>query len=271
MALTYVKGRPGCTTTALGLAALAPARSNAVLVECDPAGGDLIRRHQLAATPNLMDLTTAAQATTGAQDMFMQAGASVIQDVVLNDVVVPAVPAPPGGAHARAVLPALTAAGPAVLAQAGRLVVADCGRLDFGSPVWPLLRLADAVLVVVRARPDELAHLREAMGPLMEAAGGRLRILLAHGSLYPAAEVADILSTHTVAQVGGDWEAVRVLGPLPNDRRGAAVLGGWLMAGRRWRHLPLPRAHAQLWSDLTTTLPELAPADACLTGKGPTP
>jgi MinD-like ATPase involved in chromosome partitioning or flagellar assembly len=251
LAVTYVKGRPGATTTALGLAAVAPADAKAVMVECDPAGGDLMRRHRLAAVPSVVDLAATARGAAGARDVF----ASTVQVVVLRESGVSVVVAPAGGAQTRAALPELTGAGRAVLAPSDRLVVADCGRLAPGSPVWPLLRLADVVLVLARARADELAHLREHLGELLDAATGRLVVLLGHGGVYPAADVAEVLSTHVVEELARDPQAVTVLGPLPADRRSAAVLGGELLAGRRWRRLPLMRAYGRLWAGLDPLLP----------------
>ena len=64
LAVAYVKGRPGATTTALGLAAASPAELGVVTVECDPAGGNLAHRHQLAAMPSLVDLAATARGST---------------------------------------------------------------------------------------------------------------------------------------------------------------------------------------------------------------
>src|SRR5438874_10104141 len=58
----YLKSRSGSTTTALGLAAVLPASARAVVVECDPAGGDLTLRHGLrSASPGLVELATATR------------------------------------------------------------------------------------------------------------------------------------------------------------------------------------------------------------------
>ncbi|WP_433615349.1 hypothetical protein ACQP2P_11325 [Dactylosporangium sp. CA-139114] len=257
LAVTYVKGRPGATTSALGLAATAPSDVTPVVLECDPAGGDLMRRHGLAAVPSLVDLAAIARGSTAVRDIFTSTSQPAVQTLTVGDTVVPVVAAPAGGAQTRAALPELTNAGRPVLAPADRLVVADCGRLTPGSPVWPVLRLADVVLVLVRARADELAHLRELLCELLDAGTGRLVMLLAHGGVYPAADVAEVLSAHVVEELAGDARAVTVLGPLPTDRRGAAVLDGELLAGRRWRRLPLLRGYTRLWSDLGPLLPGL--------------
>lgn len=255
LAVTYVKGRPGVTTTALGLAAVAPATARPVVVEADPAGGDLMRRLELAATPSVVDLAAAARGAPSAETAFVAS-----QQTVRLGEFVPVVVAPAGGAQTRAALPLLTGTGRAVLTTPDRLVVADCGRLGPGSPVWPVLRLADVVLVMVRARTDELAHLREALSELVDIGAGRLVVLLAAGGAYPAADVAEVLTSHVVEDLARDPTVVGVLGPLPEDRKAAAVLGGELLAGKRWRRLPLMRAYADLLANLAPHL-SVAPAD----------
>jgi hypothetical protein len=137
-----------------------------------------------------------------------------------------------------------------VLAPPDRFVVADCGRLSTGSPAWPLLRLADGVVILARARTDELAHLRETLGELLDAGTGQLLVLLAHGGIYSASDVASVLSRHVAEELAHHPQAVTVLGPLPTDDRGAAVLNGELLAGRRWLRLPLMAAYARVWSDV---------------------
>ena len=259
------KGRPGVTTTALALAALAPAEARAVLVECDPAGGDLMRRHGLAAKPSVVDLAAAARTTVPAsaarnapaapEDPF----ATTTQRVLLRDRAVNVVVAPAGGAQTRAALPELTRTGQATLNPPDRLIVADCGRLDVPSPCRPLLDLADVVMVLVRARADEIAHLREHLADLIDHAAGRLLVVLAPGGQYSAAEVDDVLTGVVVEELARDERALRVTGPLPADRRAAAVLGGELVAGRRWHRLPLLVAAGQLLDEL---LPRLATTTA---------
>jgi hypothetical protein len=246
IAVTYAKGRPGATTTALGLAAVAPAQARAVVVECDAAGGDLLRRHRLAARPSVVDFAAAARGATNADEVFT-AGTQALS---IGDATVPVMVAPAGGAQTRAALPELSGAGRRVLTTPDRLVLADCGRLEAVSPVWPLLHLADVAVVLARARADELAHVREHLGGLLDAEPGRLIVLLAPGGVYAAADVTDVLRTYVAEELARDPDAVTVLGPLPYDRKAAAVLGGELLAGRQWRRLPLLCALDRLLADL---------------------
>src|SRR5438045_9277546 len=58
----YVKSRSGSTTMAVGLGVVLPDSARAVVVECDPAGGDLTLRHGLrSASPGLVELATATR------------------------------------------------------------------------------------------------------------------------------------------------------------------------------------------------------------------
>jgi hypothetical protein len=124
-------------------------------------------------------------------------------------------------------------------------VIADCGRLDFSSAAWPLVGMADAVLVLIRGRLDELAHLREHVDEIVRAAGDRLAVLTVSGGVYGAEEIAAVLS--------GDGDQIAVCGPLPYDERTAVVLEGSRRAGRRWHRRPLMKALQQVAAGLPVT------------------
>jgi hypothetical protein len=125
--------------------------------------------------------------------------------------------------------------------------------------------MSDVVLVLARARADELAHLRERLGDLLDVAAGRLALVLAPGGLYSPADVADVLGTYLVEELARDRDELSVHEPLPHDRRAAAVLDGDLIAGRRWRRLPLMVALHRLAGELAPRL-TIAPG----TETGPT-
>jgi hypothetical protein len=251
LAVTYVKGRAGATTTALGLAVAAPVEVRPVVVECDPAGGDLMLRHRLAARPSVVDLAAAARGpAAGVGDAF-PAG---MQQLRISDRRVDVVVAPAGGAQTRAALPELTRPGQATLTPPDRLVVADCGRLDPASPARPVLAVADVVVALAAARADSLAHLREQLADLVDLVSGRLVVLLTPGGGYSAAEVAEVLTRHVVHELARHPDLLTVTGPLPEDRRAAGVLDGELQAGRRWWRLPLLAAYGRLLGELAPLL-----------------
>ncbi|GIE93890.1 hypothetical protein [Paractinoplanes rishiriensis] len=249
LAMCSIKG-PGVTTAALGLAAVADESARVVLVECDPAGGDLMLRHGLAAKPNVVDLASAARANGSDSAVYR----TVVQALHVGDRAVEVVVAPAGGAQSRAALPELTRAGQLVLNPPDRLVVADCGRFEALSAARPILALADVVAVVVRATADALAHLEEHLGELLDVVTGRLLVLLAHGGIYDETDVADVLGRYVAEELMGPVDQMAVHGPLPEDRRAAALLGGGLVAGRRWRRLPLLRSLDRIAGELAPLL-----------------
>lgn len=254
IATIYCKGTGGSTTTALGLASVAPPAWEPVLVECDPAGGDLIRRHRLAPTPSVVDLAAAFRDPGVRPQQPAGPVSPVEQRLRFRDHLVSVVVAPPGGTQTRAALGELTRPTNQTLTAARRLVVADCGRWEPSSPVRPLLAAAKVVLVLARPRAEELAHLREHLADLVDLVSGRLIVLLTAGGTYPAGEVADALARHLAQELAANPGAVRVAGPLPADRRAAGILAGDLLPGRGWRRLPLLMALSRLLEDLAPAL-----------------
>ncbi len=253
----YVKGRSGATTAAVGLAAVMPASARAVVVECDPAGGDLTLRHGLkSSSPGLVELATATR--TGGHGSGAAIGdadggdtlSRFAQPIRIGDRTVEVVVAPSGGAQTRVALSVLARPGHGALIPVDRTVVADCGRLDFSSPTWPLLGMADAVLVLARGRVDELGHLREHIGELVRQVTGRLVVMLVAGGVYGAADVQAHLHWHLTERLELPADTVEVRELLPYDERAAAVLEGSRRAERRWRRWPLMVALWQLAADL---------------------
>src|SRR5437764_2736373 len=249
----YVKSRTGSTTTAVGLAALLPDAARAVVVECDPAGGDLTLRHGLrSASPGLVELVTATR--TGAAAFPDRDSRDVLsrhaQPIRFGDRTVEVVLAPSGGAQTRVALSVLARPRHGALTRTDRTVIADCGRLDFASPTWPLLGMADAVVVLVRGRVEELGHRREHVGELVRQVMGRLVVMLVAGGPYGAADVEAYLHRHLTDVLDLPADGVEVRELLLYDERAAAVPDGSRRAARRWRRRPLMRALEQLAAEL---------------------
>ncbi|MEV7042847.1 carbon monoxide dehydrogenase maturation protein [Amycolatopsis sp. NPDC051061] len=216
IALCSVHGSPGVTTLALALAAHWPdvARTRRLIAEIDPAGGDLAMRLQLPTTPGLVSLAAAARrqprpTVVWEHTQVLAGGAHVLV-------------APPGSGHTRAALHILTGAEHQLLPAAAReprvVVLADCGRVDPGTPAETIARQADALILLTGTRAEDLAH---TAARLRELARWTPRPgLLLTGQGYPTAEVERELG-------------VPAIGRLPNDPAAAATL-----TGRR-----LPSAH----------------------------
>ena len=249
IALASLKASPGVTTTCLALAAAWPAPRR-LLIEADPAGGDLGPWLGLPPAPGLAGLAAAGRHDSGPDLAWRHArelggGLSVVI-------------APAGAEQAGACLSALTAGTSgflAALAGGPEPVIADCGRLDPASPALAITAAADLTLLIVRPRVSELSHLAMRADALTRA-GARLALLLAPDSgrtpaeaAYPAAEIATTLG-------------IPVRAVIPADPRAAADLTALAAGGgdpRRTRRLPLARAAASLAADLAAGLTSTAP------------
>lgn len=207
VALCSLKGSPGATTTALALAARWPGVQTPVVVECDPAGGDVAARFRLPANPSAISLAAAARRNND--------GSVLWQHVQRLPAGLAVIPGPVGSEQARAALglmashraPVLRLAGD----QPGVVVLADCGRVDPDSLALPIIRAADAMLLLAHPRDDELSHVA---GKVRTAATwNRLPGFVLVGQGYATTEVERELH-------------IGVLGRLPHDPKGAAVLCG---------------------------------------------
>src|SRR3954471_21120369 len=134
IALASVKGSPGVTSTCLALAAVWP--RPVVLLEADPAGGDLAYRCSAAhggpvsANRGLLPLAAAVRGGTSSPDVvfnesqLLACGVNLIQGGTSS-------------AQARG-LPARWQTFGQACATAEVDVIADLGRLDRASPVMPV-------------------------------------------------------------------------------------------------------------------------------------
>ena len=224
------KGSPGATTAGLGLAARWPAGPG-VLVEADPAGGDLAARFGLAQGPGLASMAVAARHGDQSPDP-----STWTRTLPLGVQVVSAAP----GSAAAAALSALAEHGLpllTVLAGAYPVVVVDAGRWSPGSPADELLARCQVVLLVARPVLEQVRQCEALVGPLRRLVGDVRLLLVEERGCWPGAEVGAVLG-------------LPVAGVLPDDVEGAGVLTGRLVArnGFRarglssWTRLPLPRA-----------------------------
>ncbi|WP_432833062.1 hypothetical protein [Dactylosporangium sp. CA-092794] len=243
IAVASVKGAPGVTTLALGLAALWP-ELGAVLVECDPDGGDLAARFGHHPDPGLASLAAAAR--TGLTQVPL---AEHVQRLAVGANVVLA---PPGDGAAAAVQ-TLTYSGGETLRRAGddQPVVVDLGRLSRGGPGLALAAVADHVLVVAGAQLADATQVQARLEWLRPELSGRLWLVRAGDGGYSSTELARDLG-------------VPVLWDLPHSRLGAGALTGQLRVPN-WRRLKLARAVRGMATTLTTAqpasiLPEFDPA-----------
>ncbi len=233
IAVAADKGSPGVTTTAVALAAVWPRR--ALLVEADPAGGDLVYRsvaaHGGALDPNTGMLSLAASARRGlvAEQLWDHA-----QPLAGGLDVVAGLHNSEQAAGFGGLWPTLgrAFASLADTPQGGADVIADCGRLGTDTAVLEMLPHASLVLLMARTEPEQLARVRDRAAALSVKLHGAHRgaaqlgfppvgiVLIAEPGRGDrvAAQVNDML---VAAQIGA-----QVVGTLAYDPAGAEQLAG---------------------------------------------
>jgi hypothetical protein len=226
-----VKGAPGVTTAALALAARWPF-GDPLVIEADPAGGDISARHQLPPMPGLVSLAAAARRHSTVElladhSQSLPGGLQVVCG-------------PIGVEQARAALGVLASRGLHALRRAASVpdsvVLVDVGRLDAFSPALPLVQVADALVVLSRPRADELSHVATFLGEV--SAWNKAPCLVLVGSGYSRTEIECELR-------------VPVMGTLPHDISSASFLCG------QGNGRPLDRSKlGQAAASLATTLVE---------------
>jgi hypothetical protein len=229
VAVGSVKGSPGVTTFSVALAARWPGPAHTLLIEADPSGGDIGTRFSLPSAPGLVSLAAASRRS--ADPALLGQHAQALPGGL------PVVVAPAEADRARAALIALaeSSAGTGIVRAAANMpdavVIVDCGRIDAGSPALPILRSADAMVLLSRAQAEDLAHVARRLPTMGCWNAHPAMVILGQG--YSPAEIARELG-------------VQPLGWVPHDPRGAAALCG-RPSRRRWRrgspaHSPLGQA-----------------------------
>ncbi len=226
VALASARHSPGVTTTTLLAAAAWP--RPVLIVEADPAGGDLVCWYRLHAEPNLLTLAALGRSGVAPRDTWANAqelpGASSIRALV----------APVDPRQSRAALATLLDGGlvGALRAFGKTDVLVDVGRLEPDSAAVELFLGADVRIMVARPRLNEVDHLQTRVAWLKTEAVADLRLVVVGNGPWSAAEVARAAGVPTVAAA------------LPEDPRGAATLGGMDRPARElarsalWRFAP---------------------------------
>ena len=225
IAIGSQKSSPGSTTLALALAGFWPADAATVVVEADPAGGDLKSWQRLAGEPGLGALATAARHTTDP--------ATVLEHASALPGGLHAVTAPEGPDQAGAAVRLLARDGAALmraLSAAPMVTVIDIGRLDPASTALDLLAHADVTLVLARPNLSEITRLAARIATIKQHARSPEAVsIVLTGTGYPAEAVAESQQTP-------------VLITLPHDPDCAGVLSGTLTMRRGLGRTRLARA-----------------------------
>lgn len=221
LAVAGTKGAPGATTLALTLAGVLPGPT--LYADLDPAAGDVWLRHRDPAghplDPDRGLLSFAASAHRGAAEI-----AAHVQVVSGGQPVLLGLTSPEQAAGLHAAWPHVEAA----LAGLAGTVVADCGRVAAVGAAPPVLRSADAVLLVSGADVASVAHLRDRVRAVLEARGGRRPVASAPpvGVVVRAAGRDRGAAAEVQRLLDSAGLPARVLGVLADDPKGAEVLTG---------------------------------------------
>jgi hypothetical protein len=265
-----LKEAPGVTTLAVAVAARSPAPGTAVVVEADPAGGDLQARYGMPGEPGLSDL--AADTATGGRHVDLAAYARRVDPLGVSVVFGPAdeyhgrtATDPADGSwlgESTLAVGMLAGAGLPRLLRAAehRLVVLDVGRLDWASPALPLAAAADVFLLLTRASTEGLDAVRVRRNRLLALPGlhASVRLVLRGRPPYPVRDIATATGLPVAALI-------------PDDHRGAAVLSGRARPGPGWTRTELLRAARALATSLAPHAPPPAPAEPPPVPAGPPP
>ena len=271
VALASAKGSPGVTTTALALASWWPRQ--AVLIEADPAGGDLAARTGLAEEPGLVGLAAALRRDRPDAPL---SGDLLERYQQRSPIGVEVVAAPASSRQARAAVSLLSAQA-ARSSPAGGDLLMDLGRLagNSHSGAAPASHkmggTADLVVWVCRPELADLAHIAGVLGPEHP---------MRTDAVGTDAVGTDAVGTDAVGTNAGETETVivlcgegpypanevsatlgrPVLGSLPADNAGAAAL--WAGGARSWAHSALGRSTRDLVEALVARLPDNSEAQA---------
>ena len=235
LVLGSAKASPGVTTTALALAAIWPSDRRVQIIEADPDGGVLAARQGLPSEPGLSTLAVTSRRSLTRVDLDGHLQSPSGSDVRL-------LVAPPAAEQARRSLGlAAVPLGSVVTGLDGTDTIVDVGRLRPDSEAMPLVEAADAVLIVVRPRLDEVQQLPARLRALRPTLA-RVGLLLVGDKPYPPAEVAVALEAEVVAVLADDPRAADALaggsGPahlgrsplLRSVRNAGEAIRAWLPA-----------------------------------------
>ena len=234
-AFASARHSPGVTTSVLALAAAWPADRRVLVVEADPAGGDLICHFRLLVEPSLLSLAAAGRNEVTPDDVWEHAqqlpGASQVSAVV----------APVDPRQVAAALVTLTRAGfDQVLAHLDADVLIDVGRLDPDSAALELFVAAPMRVLVGRPTLNQADHLQLRSALLASQAVSPVHLLVVGEGNWTPEELAR--STGSAS----------VIGTLPEDPRGANAVTAQGRGVRGLRRSSLWRSARRLAAELAS-------------------
>lgn len=229
LGMVSAKGSPGVTT--LGLAVAAATRG--LLVELDPAGGDVGCWGGPRGEPGLIRLAAVLRHAPTEASVLEEHAAEVWPGVRV-------VWAPPEADRCEGIQVAIGGRLAPVLRTVECWVVLDGGRWSSSQPTVRRLEGCDVVAVVVSPTIAGVAHARAVVGGLREVMGSVPVVAVVVGDRgYRTDEVAEVVG-------------VRTLGPVPWDARWAHVLLT-VGASRLWQRSALARSVRTVVDDIAAS------------------
>lgn len=228
------KHSAGVTTLALALAASARVEARPLVVEADPAGGDIAPRAGLGLDPGL--LTLAAAGRHGLSESLIESHAQPFGNGV-RVLVGPSAPEQAAGA--------LAGCGQWLgvgLARQPWLTIIDAGRWEPRSPAAELLGVSTLALLVLRPTVEGVEHARSRLASLSRVVD-RVGIAVVGERPYPPADVGAVLGVDDVFAI-------------EDDPRAAAAIGAGTAPDRWLRRSALLRSAAAILRDLHDASPE---------------
>lgn len=236
---------PGSTSVALGLAAAWERRgADPIVVELDPAGGDLAAWWNLRYDPGVAELVADLAASEGADSgdsisRYVQEGPGGRRVLMLPSAL-------EGDGCARLVSD-LGARWGLALQVPDCPVIADCGRYSAASVSPDRVRSASVVLALVQNDAASIERAKATFAPMLrQGSFTQVFALLVGEQPYPVESVRPL------------FRGVELLGALPWDRRAAFAVsqGGW---GKRHSRTIWARTLADVTEaieDVTAWVPE---------------
>jgi len=230
IAVTGTKGSPGATTLALAICAMSAPRSP-LLVEADPAGGDIAVRCGLTVDAGLLTFAASGRrgfdrATVDTHAQLLPCGAAALL-------------APTSAEQATSALTSIGTALEATFRNEASLVIIDGGRWDPRSPAADVVAAASAALLVLRPTLESVEHARWQLASLAASVDRAIAVCVGERP-YPSDEVQAALQADELYVVAADTRAANALGRCARPDR-------WL------RRSPLVRSASALCDRLLGT------------------
>jgi len=226
--LLSAKHSPGVSTLAAVFAAFTVEQEPALLVEADPAGGDLAARAGLGLEPGLATFAGAARnaATAAPIEDHVQPLASGAQALVA--------PTDPG--HASSALRAVGGRLPLALAAFDGSAIVDLGQWRVDHRTAEFVLTAGTAVLVLRPTLESVEHARVRLAQVPGA--HCVAVAVVGDRPYRAGEIGRALGTKV-------WT-------IEHDRRSAELLAAGIGLDRWLRRSPLARSARPLFEHLRT-------------------